>query len=202
MYCIQRCCSFEERVGVFMRLPELYYVAYSSRFTQFHARELGRCFAAVFQESGRSLHSVVFGATALDRGKPNTIERPPRYASRSVCHNSRPVVVENIDHQTTIRKPKNARSKRALEARESKEVEDPHTIIFVRGTHTGEVVKGVIKDLVRIATLNRFHSRNNIVLISCPEHQDGTQATSCNFILQKKCRASIRGCNITRILGT
>ena len=49
----------------------------------------------------------------------------------------------------TIRKPKNARSKRALEARESKEVEDPRTVIFVRGTHTGEVVNGAMKDLVR-----------------------------------------------------
>jgi ribosome production factor 2 len=37
-----------------------------------------------------------------------------------------------------------------MEARESKEVEDPRTVIFVRGTHTGEVVKGVMKDLVRI----------------------------------------------------
>jgi len=36
-----------------------------------------------------------------------------------------------------------------LEAREPKEVEDPRTVIFVRGTRTGEVVKGAMKDLVR-----------------------------------------------------
>jgi ribosome production factor 2 len=36
-----------------------------------------------------------------------------------------------------------------MEAREPKEVEDPRTVIFVRGTRTGEVVKGAMKDLVR-----------------------------------------------------
>lgn len=80
----------------------------------------------------------------------------PKYASRSVCYISHLGVVENVDGQPTIRKPKNARSKRALEARESKEVEDPRTVIFVRGTHTGEVVNGVMKDLVRIR-LEQFH---------------------------------------------
>ncbi|EEB96611.1 hypothetical protein MPER_04228 [Moniliophthora perniciosa FA553] len=45
-------------------------------------------------------------------------------------------------------KPKNARSKRALEAREPKEIEDPRTAVFVKGTHTGEVVNNVTKDLL------------------------------------------------------
>ena len=49
------------------------------------------------------------------------------------------------------RKPKNARSKRAMQAREPKEIEDPRTAIFVRGTHTGEKVAGVMKELVRAA---------------------------------------------------
>ena len=53
------------------------------------------------------------------------------------------------DARSIISKPKNARSKRALEAREPKEVEDPRTVIFVRGTRTGEVVNGAMKDLVR-----------------------------------------------------
>lgn len=47
------------------------------------------------------------------------------------------------------RKPKNARSKRALEAREPKEVEGPRTAIFVKGTHTGEKLNVVMKELVR-----------------------------------------------------
>ncbi|KAI9446819.1 Brix-domain-containing protein [Lactarius indigo] len=61
-------------------------------------------------------------------------------------------------------KPKNARSKRALEAREPKEVEDPRMIIFVRGSHTGEVVNAVMKELM---ALKRPHaisfSKKNIV---------------------------------------
>jgi hypothetical protein len=94
--------------------------------------------------------SALFEAPLRDRGRTATGLLKYKYASRNVRHNSRLGVVENIDGQLTIRKPKNARSKRALEARESKEVEDPRTVIFVRGTHTGEVVNGVMKDLVRI----------------------------------------------------
>ena len=48
------------------------------------------------------------------------------------------------------RKPKNARSKRAMQAREPKEVEDPRTAVFVKGTHVGETVNGVMKELVRL----------------------------------------------------
>ncbi len=48
------------------------------------------------------------------------------------------------------RKPKNARSKRVLQAREAKEVEDPRTAIFVKGTHAGERVNAVMKELVRV----------------------------------------------------
>ena len=52
------------------------------------------------------------------------------------------------------RKPKNARSKRAMDAREPKEIEDPRTAIFVKGTHTGEVVNGVMNELVRAPWFN------------------------------------------------
>jgi len=44
--------------------------------------------------------------------------------------------------------PRNARSKRALAARAPKEIEDERTAIFVRGSHTGEVLDSVMKDLV------------------------------------------------------
>ncbi|PFH49830.1 hypothetical protein AMATHDRAFT_81168 [Amanita thiersii Skay4041] len=47
-------------------------------------------------------------------------------------------------------KPKNARSKRALEARAPKEVEDPRTAIFVKGTHTGELLNNVMKELMAL----------------------------------------------------
>lgn len=49
-----------------------------------------------------------------------------------------------------FRKPKNARSKRVLEAREPKEVEDERTVVFVQGTKTGEVVDEAMKELVCI----------------------------------------------------
>ncbi|KAG8916158.1 rRNA-binding ribosome biosynthesis protein rpf2, partial [Tulasnella sp. 418] len=47
-------------------------------------------------------------------------------------------------------KPRNARSKRAMEAREPKEVEDARTVIFVKGTHTGETLNAVMKDLIAL----------------------------------------------------
>ncbi|KAI0692046.1 Brix domain-containing protein [Cytidiella melzeri] len=47
-------------------------------------------------------------------------------------------------------KPKNARSKRALHAREPKEVEHPRTTIFVKGTHAGERVNHVMKELIAL----------------------------------------------------
>jgi hypothetical protein len=52
-----------------------------------------------------------------------------------------------ISISVPLRKPKNARSKRALEAREPKEVEDARTCLFIKGTKTGEVLNGVLKDL-------------------------------------------------------
>ncbi|KAK0188207.1 Brix domain-containing protein [Armillaria mellea] len=61
-------------------------------------------------------------------------------------------------------KPKNARSKRVLDARMPKEVEDVRTAIFVKGTHTGEVLNGVMKDLMalkRPAAIS-FSKKNDI----------------------------------------
>lgn len=52
-------------------------------------------------------------------------------------------------------KPKNARSKRALDARQPKEVEDPRTTIFVKGTHTGEVLNSLMRELM---SLKRPHA--------------------------------------------
>lgn len=37
-----------------------------------------------------------------------------------------------------------------MQAREAKEVEDPRTAIFVKGTHAGEKVNAVMKELVRL----------------------------------------------------
>ncbi|KAG6375782.1 hypothetical protein JVT61DRAFT_2632 [Boletus reticuloceps] len=62
------------------------------------------------------------------------------------------------------RKPRNARSKRALEAREPKEVEDARTAIFVRGTHAGEVVQNAMKELMALKKPNAisFSKKNDV----------------------------------------
>ncbi|KAF8071946.1 Brix domain-containing protein [Lyophyllum atratum] len=61
-------------------------------------------------------------------------------------------------------KPKNARSKRALDARLPKEVEDARTAIFVKGTHTGETLNAVMRDLMALKRPNAisFSKKNPI----------------------------------------
>ena len=48
-----------------------------------------------------------------------------------------------------VAKPKNARSKRVLEKREPKAVENPKQALFIRGTTTNGVVNEALRDLVR-----------------------------------------------------
>ncbi|KAF9266731.1 Brix-domain-containing protein [Marasmius fiardii PR-910] len=61
-------------------------------------------------------------------------------------------------------KPRNARSKRALEAREAKEVEDARTAIFVKGTHTGELINNVMKDLMALKRPDAISfSKKNVI---------------------------------------
>ncbi|TFK72829.1 Brix-domain-containing protein [Pluteus cervinus] len=61
-------------------------------------------------------------------------------------------------------KPKNARVKRALDARLPKEIEDPRTAVFVKGTHTGEVLNGVMKDLMALKRPDAisFNKKNDV----------------------------------------
>ena len=61
--------------------------------------------------------------------------------------------VREVTNISSPRKPKNARSKRVFEAREPKEVEDSRTVIFVKGTHSGERLNGLMAELVRPNTL-------------------------------------------------
>ncbi|QRV84515.1 Brix domain protein [Ceratobasidium sp. AG-Ba] len=61
-------------------------------------------------------------------------------------------------------KPRNAASKRALEARAPREIEDEKTVIFVKGTHVGERVTGVMKDLMALKRPHAiaFNKKNEI----------------------------------------
>ena len=47
------------------------------------------------------------------------------------------------------RKPRNARAKRVMLAREPKIHENERGALFMRGTHTTEVITEILKDLVR-----------------------------------------------------
>ncbi|QRW13135.1 Brix domain protein [Ceratobasidium sp. AG-Ba] len=70
--------------------------------------------------------------------------------------------VTGISNQ--ILKPRNAASKRALEARAPREIEDEKTVIFVKGTHVGERVTGVMKDLMALKRPHAiaFNKKNEI----------------------------------------
>ena len=95
-----------------------------------------------------------------------------------------------------FRKPKNARSKRALEAREPKEVEDARIVVFVKGSHSGEKVTHAMKDLVRLLPLVTGQDILPIILI----YADGSEETRQYLILQEKCCPTIRGCLFPRLL--
>lgn len=86
-------------------------------------------------------------------------------------------------HRSTS-KPKNARSKRALDARQPKEIEDARTTVFVKGTHTGEVLNSVMRELVSVIIIYPFPSPAKI------ESLDGSKTSSCNRIQQKKSNSS------------
>lgn len=71
-------------------------------------------------------------------------------------HVGPPLFLRAKENLHFISKPKNARSKRALDARQPKEIEDPRTTLFVKGTHTGDILNGVMKELVTISIVIPF----------------------------------------------
>ncbi|KAJ4468136.1 Brix-domain-containing protein [Lentinula aciculospora] len=77
-------------------------------------------------------------------------------------------------------KPKNARSKRALDAREPKEIEDARTVVFVKGTKTGEVLNGVMKDMMALKRPDAisFSKKNVIHPLDAQNTASGSSSTS------------------------
>ena len=76
------------------------------------------------------------------------------FIEQNVAYNvSSKLLVIFYTHNSTS-KPKNARSKRALDARQPKEIEDARTTIFVKGTHTGQVLNSVIRELVSVIIIH------------------------------------------------
>jgi len=84
--------------------------------------------------------------------------------------------------------PRNARSKRALEARAPKEIEDERTAIFVRGSHTGEVLNSVMKDLVRYSSFDMAYlsHSNRRTLLSLTRHVQIVLKRPCTISFSKK----------------
>lgn len=67
-------------------------------------------------------------------------------------------------HPFLPRKPRNARSKRALEKREPKAIENPKTCLFLRGTTCSQVVQDALNDLhsMRQPLAKKFTKKNAI----------------------------------------
>jgi ribosome production factor 2 len=74
-----------------------------------------------------------------------------------LCLNTREILTRN-------RKPRNARSKRALEKREPKAVENPKTALFLRGTTCSQVVQDAMGELhsLRQPLAKKFTKKNAI----------------------------------------
>jgi ribosome production factor 2 len=64
-----------------------------------------------------------------------------------------------------IAKPRNARSKRALQKREAKEFESCKKAVFVRGAHSSEKISTALKELSLLKKPNSipFNKKNEIV---------------------------------------
>lgn len=65
-----------------------------------------------------------------------------------------------------------------MDAREPKEVEDPRTAIFVKGTHTGETLNATMKELVRSLKLSSPSSLNYDI--------DGPQTAARDLVFEKE----------------
>ena len=114
--------------------------------------------------------------------------------SQKRCCEPCPFLVENyplfLAEKIFPSVPRNARSKRALDARAPKEIEGERTAIFVRGSHTGEVLNSVMKDLVccsfppcvfsLVYYVSTRSSKSDTTLA------DGVEASTCYLFLEEE----------------
>ena len=75
-------------------------------------------------------------------------------------------------------------------------MEDARTAVFVKGTHTGEVLNHAMKDLVRFPVLPGAYDAHHGI--------DGTEAPRRCVVLEKERRTPLRATrhSITRVLGS
>merc|ERR1711977_623496 len=87
-------------------------------------------------------------------GAPNSTSHPIRNHQRDQQHNS---MLRQI-------KPRNARSKRALDKKAPKAIENPKTALFLRGTTCSQVTQDALTDLyqLRIPLAKKFTKKNAI----------------------------------------
>ena len=66
--------------------------------------------------------------------------------------------------ETITSKPRNARSKRALEKREPKAIENPKTCLFLRGTTCSQIVQDALNELyaLRVPLAKKFSKKNPV----------------------------------------
>jgi len=79
-----------------------------------------------------------------------------------VCRSILPDFLWIIQQKLILcRKPRNARSKRALEAREPKLVENPKNTLFLSGTSTSDLTRSAMTDIVRSPHPSLFPRNTN-----------------------------------------
>lgn len=97
-------------------------------------------------------------------GRTHIVTPDQRCCAKCKSPHNCPNLCRTIDNSHLPRKPRNARSKRALEKREPKAVENPKTALFLRGTTCSQVVLDALSDLhsLRSPLAKKFTKRNII----------------------------------------
>ncbi|KAG8934415.1 rRNA-binding ribosome biosynthesis protein rpf2 [Tulasnella sp. 417] len=135
------------------------------RFEASRSSDVGSPYAAGRRSSsrgdyGREPQSLLPSASGSRRSSASSVKSPsPQFVRTDDVRFSKPNSDSSRDAGSSAAeaprvavsgKPRNARVKRALAAREPKEVEDPRTAVFVKGTTGSEVLNGVMKDLLAL----------------------------------------------------
>jgi hypothetical protein len=75
-------------------------------------------------------------------------------AARALLEMSKPASkLTNVNAGRIKRKPRNAKAKRVMLAREPKVHEEERGALFMRGTHTTDLITEILKDLVSTGSL-------------------------------------------------
>lgn len=111
-------------------------------------------------------YSALAGRSRKNFAQLPGLERKPKLGrskglKASSCTST---VVRGSRLMLVTRKPRNARSKRVLEKREAKEVENAKTAVFVHGLRTGDTVNTAMRELAALKKPDviMFNKKNDI----------------------------------------